>query len=498
MHAAAGSWRKPTRACQVTTELITEYFIWKTPEARELLDTVPKLNDKRIDSIVNSIRQGARIPTDCGMEHVSYLAHILVQARQLRDFDAVRDCIDQYRNLCREYSLLNRLNAAWLDGNFQEVKAALDRFREHADRREDGARKGLAWANVADAAAAPEPLFQYGLPPGGFGLIIGSDGVGKGWLTLDLLLGCVLARPMNVPVFRRDGPPLRALYLCYEDDPRILRWRLDRICECAGVSPEAWRFAEREGALRFAAEPAPLFVQGARGVPLPTDAFHDLAASLKKTPADLCIIDPLAAAVLVQSENDNSALNAIAVTLRALARDTGCAILLTHHTSKAGRDLEDHNAARGGSALTGAARWVLRLFRSGASGSELTAAIPKNSYGVGLRNITLHRLDNGVLQQGAGDASGKESEALIEAVVRFVDENPEIEINPKAVRNKGSEGARRLIEALGASPKAVGDAVENALDQERLQLEERHRPDNRKKYQALVSWRDDDADIIPF
>lgn len=486
------------RLCQVAVELIAEHFIWKTPEARALLESLPPLNDSRLDRILTHIRKGAAHPCDCGTDLSAYLAEILVSSRKIRDFDTRRERIDGYRRLSGEYALLNRLAGAWQGGDREAFETAFEEFQRHLAGTGAQDRSRLLRAQVADAPAVPEPLFNHGPAPGGFGLIVGADGVGKGWLTLDLLLGCALARVMNIPTFRRAGPPLRVLYLCYEDDPRVLRWRLDRVCESAGVDPDAWRDAEHRDGLRFAADLEPLFIQGGHGAPQPTDTFRALSRTLKAEPADLCIIDPLAAAALVQSENDNSALNAVAVTLRDLARDAGCAILLTHHTSKANRDAADHHASRGGSALTGAARWVLRLIQDGNDRTRLTAGIPKNSYGRSLGEITLQRLDQGVLRELSGAYLGKEKDALVEGVIQFVNENPDIEINPKAVCRNNSPGAKALIARLNAPPRMVSEAVEWALDTERLQLETRRRPNSRNTFQVLVPWKEDDPEFVPF
>ncbi len=487
-----------TRLCLVAVELIAEHFIWKTPEARELIEALPPLRDTRLDSILTAIRQGAAHPADCKLEYAAYLAKILVESQRIRDFELRRNRIDAYQRRFREYSLINQLAAAWQDQERDTFAATLDRLCQCANEAEGPDPAELFRTQVANAPDVPEPLFPHGPAPGGFGLIIGADGVGKGWLTLDLMLGCVLARPLNVPVFQRVGAPLRVLYLCYEDDPRVLRWRLDRVCECAGISPQAWRDAEQDGRLHFAVDLLPLFVQGSHGAPAPSPTFHALAKTLKKQAIDLCIIDPLAAAAVLQSENDNSALNAVAVALRELARDTGSALLLTHHTSKANRDEAGHHASRGGSALTGAARWVLRLIQQPGDRNRLTAGIPKNSYGPGLAGITLQRLDQGVLRELSETALNQHSASLVERVVRFVTENPDMEINPNAIPCKASQGAKALIAYLDTSPAAAARAVEKALESEQLQVEERHRPNSRKRFSVLIPWQDNNAEEIPF
>ena len=398
----------------------------------------------------------------------------------------------RYRQCAEEYTLLNRVAAAW-ESNDRERFEAVSRSSAPRERRTPLKRDGFL-AAVADAPAVPDRSSSTDLRPAASA----SSSARTAWARVahpGYHAGCALAGPECFHL--TAGAALRVRYLCYEDEPRV-RWRLDRVCEAAGIDATAWRDAEAAGTLRIAADLAPLFVQGAHDAPRPTDMFRSLAKSLERDPADLCIIDPLAAATVLQSENDNSALNAVAVSLRDLARNTGCAVLLTHHTSKANRDAADHHASRGGSALTGAARWVLRLIQNGGDRSRLVAGIPKNSYGRGLGEITLERLDKGVLRELNGTYLGKQKEALVEGVVRFVNENPEIEINPKAVRRNCSPGAKALITYLDTSPKAASEAVERALDEERVQLEERRRPDNRKKYQVLAPWVEDDLEQVPF
>lgn len=462
-----------TRACQVVAELIAEYFIRHTPEAESLLRNAPLLRDPRLDGIVAAIRAGARIPCDCNPEYYTYLTELLIAAFPIRDFDIRRNVLHQYTHLLNEYALVNRFIAVWRANDREQVALTLSELHQQVQQTNGQIHSGLPITPVADAPPSPDPLFPFGPPPGAFGLIVGADGVGKGWFILDLLLSSVLARPLNIPMFQRAGPPLRVHYLCYEDDPRVLRWRLDRICESARCDPEQWRLAEREARLRFTADPGALFIQNAYGVPIPTETFHRLRETLQRTPTDLCIIDPLAAAALLQSENDNSSLNVVAVALRELARDTQCTILVTHHTSKAQRDSIDHHASRGASALTGAARWVLRLIADTKNSTTLNLAIPKNSYGRRITSITLRRLDKGVLREISGVALVKQNEALVDAVVRFVCDNPGLEINPNAVFRNCSKGAKALIQSVNASPKEAMEAVERALDQKRLRLKDR-------------------------
>lgn len=340
--------------------------------------------------------------------------------------------------------------------------------------------------SVANAPDLPAPLFLNGPPPGGFGLIIGSDGIGKGWLTLDLLLGCMLARPMNVPRFRRDAATLRVMYLSYEDDTCVLRGRLDAVCAAAGVEAALWRDAEADGRFRTLTDLGPLFTQYGCNPPVATDTFRGLEAALRREQTELCVIDPLAAAMAVQNENDNCTLNGVAIALRRLAAETGCAILVTHHTSKAQREAEEHHAARGGSALTGAARWVLRVIQNGADSARLTVNIPKNNYGPALPAVHLERTRSGPLREINEEQVRTFRENLLQNVVRIVRENPDTEINPNGIRNNCSPGARLLCAKTRAGSRHVADAVQQAIAAGLLTVEQRRRKGNGRIYSVLV------------
>ncbi len=481
--------------CIIAVELIGHHFMYPDGEARELLKLMPKLNDARLDAIVAAISNGADHLTDCPLEHSSYIFEILNSARRISSFDLHRKRIHEYLHLLKEYDLVNGIRAAWTGNNREMLRMLLGDLARL--QQASPSEEALPLVCVAQAPEPPEPIFANGPVPGGFGLIVGADGIGKGWLILDILLSAALGRPMNVPAFRRTGTPLTTLYLSCEDDPRILRRRLDQIAHAAEVSPADWRDAERSGRLMFAADIPPLFITlPGSAIPAATETLQTLEGRIRMSKADLCVIDPFAAAVLIQSENDNSALNAVAVMLRTLAQDTGCTILLAHHTSKAARDGADHHAARGGSALTGAARWVLRLVQEANDRTRLAAGVPKNSYGRLLEPVPLQRLDSGVLRQLTPMQLVKQKERLVEDVVRFIREHPELEINPNAVRLGNSKSAKKMIAEMTASPGDLFSAIESAVKQGRLILEEHRRKCTGRPYFIVIVPDDNDQESI--
>jgi len=163
-------------------------------------------------------------------------------------------------------------------------------------------------------------------------------------------------------------------------------------------------------------------------------------------------------------------------------------MLLVHHTSKAGRHISgDHQAARGGSALGGAARWVLSLAEDASNSNLLDTSVSKNSYGRRVYGIMLSRdPDTGVLREMTGQEIGKAKDRLLDNVVRFVKDHPILELNPNAVKNRKSEGAKKLIEAVDAKPKEVYEAIMRAVKSGALATEERERPNRTGTYEVLV------------
>jgi hypothetical protein len=90
-----------------------------------------------------------------------------------------------------------------------------------------------------------------------------------------------------------------------------------------------------------------------------------LKAAIKAAQIDVLIVDPFVTSHEV-SENDNTAINAVATEWRDIAHETGCAIELVHHTSKAGAANGDEMgiyASRGGGALIDAVRSARYLVR---------------------------------------------------------------------------------------------------------------------------------------
>jgi RecA-family ATPase len=105
----------------------------------------------------------------------------------------------------------------------------------------------------------------------------------------------------------------------------------------------------------------------------------------------LLVVDPFVSTHDL-SENDNTEIEKVISEYRLIAKETGAAILLIHHTRKIGNDSEAHagdvEASRGASSLIGAARIAFTLSRM----SKETAAKLGIDWRIGNRLV---RLDDG-------------------------------------------------------------------------------------------------------
>ena len=97
-------------------------------------------------------------------------------------------------------------------------------------------------------------------------------------------------------------------------------------------------------------------------------------AHIQRERIGLFIVDPFVETHEV-NENSNEHIKAVAAMYREIARTTGCAVQLVHHTSKPPQGTSDShagnmNTARGASALVGVARVVQTLFAMSAADAQ--------------------------------------------------------------------------------------------------------------------------------
>jgi RecA-family ATPase len=194
-------------------------------------------------------------------------------------------------------------------------------------------------------------------------LLISPGGVGKS--VLAILIGISVALDRNLipdrPV-RRSG---NVLILNSEDDNDEMKRRVAGILHHYEIEPSLLG--------------GKLFIQSLYGQ-IARLADHDGKAGdvtegqlvqriidyCRKHSIELIIIDPLVG-FHDAPENDNNAMEKVVTVLRKVARETGAAVLVIHHSRKspASSDSQagDMDSARGASALTAAARFAVTISR---------------------------------------------------------------------------------------------------------------------------------------
>ena len=93
---------------------------------------------------------------------------------------------------------------------------------------------------------------------------------------------------------------------------------------------------------------------------LEEEVFLQLAATITERAIATVIVDPFVSSHAVR-ENSNEAIDAITKRWKRLAQETGCAVVLVHHTKKLGDREATAEDGRGAVALRDAARVVLTL-----------------------------------------------------------------------------------------------------------------------------------------
>ena len=189
------------------------------------------------------------------------------------------------------------------------------------------------------------PLLDFvfgGLLKGTVGVLYGQGAVGKTFLLLQA--GVMITAGVEMLGLSAPKATGRVVHISREDPEEVLHNRVHAIAQRLNHS-ERVRVAEgldiRIGIGRH------LDVQSKSGRAAIGAVCRD---------ARLCVIDTLSRSHGAD-ENSNPEMISVLNDFEAIARDTGCAIILAHHVSKAGRDGEGTVSGRGASGIGDNARW---------------------------------------------------------------------------------------------------------------------------------------------
>lgn len=214
---------------------------------------------------------------------------------------------------------------------------------------------GYKFVDFISAEFPPLDWVIHGLNNGEIGMINAIPNAGKTTMMLNLAMCLAVGREFY-PLYP-GGKARRVMYMDFENRKGFLQ--RDLVQMASNFTPEE---QETIGENLFIAVDQEIY--GAE-MNLSNQEHLDLImAEAENHKADLIIIDTMAAAFTFANENDNSEAEKVVIKpLKALARQTGAAILLVHHIGKSGEtgDRSKLYAGRGASAFAAAARLVMNM-----------------------------------------------------------------------------------------------------------------------------------------
>lgn len=188
-------------------------------------------------------------------------------------------------------------------------------------------------------------------------LLVAPGGVGKSLMTIQLAIAMAAGEPFGALRPRR---PARTLILNAEDDPLEMNRRraaAQRVMQADSAKLKGKLFVP-------ATQPDLRLIRrnAKTGQTAVMPAFERIREFVRDNQIDVIVVDPLVETFEGFDENSNGDMNIVLSAWRDLARTLDCAVLIVHHTGKAGANSAgDANASRGASAITAAVRISMTL-----------------------------------------------------------------------------------------------------------------------------------------
>lgn len=233
---------------------------------------------------------------------------------------------------------------------------------EAADRIAAATGSGIAIRAIPyawlDPCSLPPRKWLYGqwLLKGEITAIIAPGGTGKSTISTALALSLASGNSLLGKPLQR-GPQSAWIYNL-EDSQDELDRQVSAACRYHGITR-----GDCEGRLYVSSgldQPLCTAIEDRDGFAIAEDVFAQLAATIRDRGISVVIIDPFVSSHAVR-ESSNEAIDAIVKRWKRLAQETGCAVVLVHHTKKLGGREVTAEDGRGAVALRDAARIVLPL-----------------------------------------------------------------------------------------------------------------------------------------
>jgi hypothetical protein len=315
------------------------------------------------------------------------------------------------------------------------------------------------------------------------GTITGPPGAGKGTFAVQFAIAVAAGEPF-LDIWQVPEPGI-SLYLSAEDDVAVIHRRVHHALK---LLPKGKQDVAAANFYGVAVHGRVNLCHGERGAGVKTTLhLADLRAMLARVRPSLLILDTLARFSGIE-ENDNPAMTSFCGTLEDIIAETGCNILLLHHSNKSAGDcVEDpkelaraltQSAMRGASALAGCVRWGLLMAPMGAGlavkiigdeargcadGSFVACRVGKKNAGAPEPRHYLGRDRQGLLYRV--EAKGAE-QAVTDATAdahSLTDKVREIEASGEAPPSASRSGSDFFGWGTGRTRRAVHRAVQLEL-----------------------------------
>lgn len=199
-------------------------------------------------------------------------------------------------------------------------------------------------------------LFGYWLLRGEITALVAPGGIGKSMLTT----GIAMSLASGYDFLERRLPEKKvSVWLWNLEDDRVELERQFSACSMHyGIRPE--HCGERLYVDSGLDKELCTAIEDERGFKLLEPVYEALKAELLRRQIDVLVVDPFVSSHRI-TENDNVMIDKVAKRWKRLATETGCSIVLVHHTKKTGgREIKAEDS-RGAVALINAARSTLVL-----------------------------------------------------------------------------------------------------------------------------------------
>lgn len=259
----------------------------------------------------------------------------------------------------------------------------------------------------------PEPLkwiIPQKLPAGIVGAIIGAGGIGKSFFCLHMALALSSNKKLFGFIDLEMNEAKKVLCFFGEDNKNQIHHRIKNIMNKEGVNLNSnIQIFSMDGMNTALIEQTGKYTEIKQ-----TELFKTIKEKIKEFQPDIIFIDP-ASRFSAGDENDNRTATRFIQSLEELKNATDkekeTTLIFCHHKRKGKEGDEKVDLIRGASALKDGARWILYFSQDDKNEKDKfkTELIKSNYVKKDSFNLTLERLDNGVLADYSKEYKGKQS-----------------------------------------------------------------------------------------